>query len=76
MKINGLTLLAVTTFVLITVVVFSVVDMAFGWVFLLTVFGQIALLVTVYKILKDDYTTEKTFDDFYEDHPMGKEYRS
>ena len=27
--------------------------------------------VMVYKVLTDNYTTEKTFSDFYEDHPIG-----
>jgi len=26
---------------------------------------------TVYKVLTDKYTTDKTFDDWYEDHPMS-----
>jgi hypothetical protein len=25
----------------------------------------------VYKVLTDTYSTTKTFDDFYEDHPIG-----
>lgn len=38
-----------------------------GWLFFLVVFGQAVLIFTVYKILKDDYHTHKTFEDFYED---------
>ena len=45
-------------------------DLAFNWVFYLTVLGQVALIITVYKVLRDDYTTEKTFKDYYEDRPM------
>jgi len=30
--------------------------------------GQLLLIFTVYKVLVDDYTTNKTFGDFYEDY--------
>jgi uncharacterized membrane protein YqjE len=50
--------------------------MSFSLVFFLVVLGQALLIFTVYKVLKDDYTTDKTFDDFYEDRPdLGKNYR-
>ena len=75
MKLSAMPLLAITTLVLITVVLFSTMNFPFSWVFLLTTFGQILLVVTVYKVLKDDYTTDKTFDDFYEDHPIREDYR-
>lgn len=75
MKISAMFLLALTTLILLTVVLFSAMNLPFSWVFLLTTFGQILLVVTVYRILKDNYTTEKTFDDFYEDHPITEKYR-
>jgi hypothetical protein len=51
-------------------------NMPFGLVFFLVVFGQGLLIFTVYKVLTDDYTTDKTFEDFYEDRPdLGKNYR-
>lgn len=62
--------LGLTTLVLVTVTLFAAMDLAFNWVFYLTVLGQVALIITVYKVLRDDYTTEKTFKDFYEDRPM------
>lgn len=67
MKITAMALLAITTFLLVTVVVFSAMDVGFGWVFITTCFGQILLVYTVYKVLTDDYQTEKTFQDSYED---------
>jgi hypothetical protein len=48
-------------------------DFPFSWVFYLTVLGQVLLVFSVIKVLKDTYTTEKTFEDFYEDCPIGKE---
>lgn len=71
-----MSLLGFTTLILITVTIFATMNLSFGLVFFLTVFGQGLLVFTVYKVLKDNYTTEKTFDDFYEDRPdLGKNYR-
>lgn len=75
MRNSAMFMIALTTLILFTVVVFSAMNLPFSWVFLLTTVGQIFLLVSVYRILKDDYTTDKTFDDFYEDHPIGDNYR-
>lgn len=67
MKISALSYLAITTFILITVSIMAAMDLAFTWVFFATIIGQILLVVSVYKVLTDDYKTEKTFDDWYED---------
>jgi uncharacterized membrane protein YqjE len=75
MKLSAIPLLAITTLVLITVVVFSTMNFPFSWVFILTTLGQILLVISVYKVLRDDYTTDKTFEDFYEDRPIKEEYR-
>ena len=32
--------------------------------------GQMFLAITVYKVLRDNYSTKKTFEDFYEDRPV------
>lgn len=69
MKISAMTLLSITTLLLLTVVVFASMNLAFGWVFFATCIGQALLVYTVYRVLIDDYTTEKTFKDFYEDRP-------
>jgi len=73
MKISAMAYLAITTMLLVTITIAVSMDMAFTWVFYLTCFGQVLLVITVYKVLRDNYTTSKTFDDFYEDHPIGKE---
>ncbi|WP_438969303.1 hypothetical protein [Nonlabens sp.] len=69
MKNRAMQWLAMTTLILITVTIFTTMNLSFSWVFYLTVAGQALLVVTVYKVLKDDYTTDKTFEDFYEDRP-------
>lgn len=73
MKINAITYLVITTFILITVAIFVAMELSFGWIFSLTVLGEGLLIVSVFKILKDNYTTDKTFKDFYEDHPIDGE---
>lgn len=35
------------------------------------VLGQAFVLVMVYKVLKDKYTTDKTFENYYEDRPIN-----
>lgn len=63
----------ITTLLLLIVTIMVSMDLPFNWVFYSTVIGQILVAVMVYKVLKDNYRTEKTFADFYEDHPIGRE---
>lgn len=69
MKISAMSYLAITTFILISVSIMAAMDFAFTWVFFATVLGQILLVYSVYKVLTDNYKTEKTFDNWYEDNP-------
>lgn len=69
---KGTTLLAITTMVLITTVIFSLMDLGFNYIFLLTMLGQCLLIYTVIRVLKEDYQTDKEFDDFYEDTPVER----
>ena len=62
---------ALTTIMLLTVTIMVSMDMPFNWIFYLTCLGQIMVAVMVYKVLTDNFTTEKTFSDFYEGHPIG-----
>ena len=71
MKNLGIPLLTLTTLVLILVTIFASLDMSFSWVFYLTVLGQALLVFAVYKVLTDDYETDKTFKDWYEDRPQS-----
>lgn len=71
MKNSGIPILIITSIILIITVVFSGLDLPFGWVFYSMVLGQAALVVSVYIVLKDEYHTNKTFKDFYEDKPIA-----
>ncbi len=59
-----------TTIVLLMVTIMATMGFPFNWIFYLTVFGQIMLVYMVYRVLTDNYTTNKTFEDFYEDRPI------
>ena len=61
----------ITTLFLVTVTIMVSMNLSFNWVFYLTVLGQASLVYMVYKVLTDDYKTDKTFTDFYGDHPIG-----
>lgn len=69
MKFNGIFYVILSTIILLSITIMVVMDLPFNWVFFLTTFGQVVFLVAVYKVLTDDYQTEKTFDDWYEDKP-------
>ncbi|GAA0753761.1 hypothetical protein [Psychroflexus lacisalsi] len=73
MKNSGIPLLILTTLILLLVTIFAALDLSFSWVFYLTVLGQAILVFAVYKVLTDDYQTEKTFQNWYEDRPKDKD---
>ena len=61
-----------TTLVLITVTIMASMGFPFNWVFYATVLGQIMVVYMVYRVLTDNYQTDKTFEDFYEDRPISE----
>lgn len=71
MKIPVLFYVALTTFLLVLLTVMVAMNMPFGWVFYTMCLGQVMVIVMVYKVLKDKYTTDKTFEHFYEDRPIN-----
>lgn len=73
MKSTAIRLVWLTTMVLIAVAVLSSLNFSFSLIFYLVVFGQLLLIFTVYKVLTDDYKTDKTFDNWYEDHPKRED---
>lgn len=73
MKISAMSVVGFTTMVLVTLTIMVSMNFPFNWVFYLTVFGQALVVYMVYKVLTDDYDTPKTFDDFYEDNPIGRQ---
>lgn len=73
MKLSAIGLFIFTTLILVTVTIFATMGFPFSWIFYLTVFGQALLIFSVFKVLKDKDHTDKTFKDFYEDHPISEE---
>jgi len=67
---SSLTYVTITTVILLVLTVLGALNFSFPIVFYLTIIGQISLIIMVYKVLTDNYTTDKTFDDFYEDRPI------
>ncbi|WP_299366746.1 hypothetical protein [Winogradskyella sp.] len=70
MKTSPFLYVYITTLLLITITIMCAMDFPFNWVFYLTVIGQILVVVMVYKVLTDNYSTNKTFEHFYEDRPI------
>lgn len=66
MKSPGILFLVLTTVVLLMVTIFSALNFPFSLVFYLVCFGQVLLIFTVYKVLKEHYTPTSTFKEFYE----------
>ena len=73
MKLSAISFVIITTLILITVSIMAAMDLSFSWVFFLTLIGQILLIYTVYRVLIDNYTTDKTFEDWYEDQPIERD---
>jgi len=72
MKNTAIRLLLATTSVLVVLTIMAQLNFLFSAIFFLTVFGQVLFMYTVYKVLVDKYTTDKTFDDWYEDQPLSE----
>lgn len=60
-----------TIFLLVLLTIMVSMNLAFTWVFYTMCIGQFMAVVMVYKVLKDKYSTNKTFEDFYEDNPIN-----
>ncbi|NJW52374.1 hypothetical protein [Salinimicrobium oceani] len=70
MKISAHFFVLITTVILALVAVLVFYNFSFPLILITVILGQAWWLLTVYKVLKDDYSTEKTFEDWYEDHPI------
>ncbi|MGB3152329.1 MAG: hypothetical protein WBB27_16860 [Maribacter sp.] len=71
MKNNSSFWIAITSLLLLTTVIMVTMNFSFNWIFYATVLGQLLVVLMVYRVLTDDYQTTKTFEDFYEDSPIG-----
>jgi len=66
MKSPGIFFLILTSIVLVLVAILSALNFPFPLVFYLVCFGKLLLIITVYKVLTDDYKRNTTFEEFYE----------
>lgn len=63
----------ITTLLLLVLTILSFSTIGFNWMFYLTIVGQVLVVFMVYKVLKDVFTTEKTFDThFYQDSDIKR----
>ena len=72
MKNTAIKLVLAISLLLVVLTIMVELNFPFSLMFFLTFLGQVLLIYTVYKVLTDKYTTDKTFDDWYEDHPMSE----
>lgn len=70
MKLSALFYVIIASLLLVAIAVMVFYNVRYDVVFYTVIVGQAWWLFTVYKVLTDNYSTEKTFDDWYEDHPM------
>ena len=73
MRQSGIFYVVISTILLVAVAVMVFYDLPFNLIFYTVVAGQAWWLLTIYKVLTEKYTTDKTFDDWYEDHPIGRD---
>jgi hypothetical protein len=73
MRISAHFYVIIATLLLVSVAVMVFYNVSYDIVFYTVIAGQAWWLLTVYKVITDNYSTDKTFDDWYEDHPIGKE---
>ena len=73
MKLSAIFYITITTLLLVGIVTMVFFNVSYPIVFYTVVVGQAWWIFTVYKVLTDKYSTDKTFDDWYEDHPISRE---
>ena len=72
MRLSAMFYVVFTTCLLVLLAVMVTMDISFGWVFYIMCFGQAMVCLMAYKVLRDRYTTHKTFDDFYQDYDINR----
>lgn len=73
MKNIALSLVIFTTLFLIFFIAFCQFETSFKVMNILFIIGNFLIVAMVYRVLKDLYSTTKTFKDWYEDHPKVEE---
>lgn len=69
MKNVAMFLVVFTTIFLVVFTIFSQLDVSLRIMNALFLAGNALVILMVYSVLKDKYTTTKTFKDWYEDRP-------
>jgi hypothetical protein len=70
MKNFAIKLVLFTTAYLFVFTILTQINVPFRLLLVMLVVGQALLLYMVYKVLTDNYTTNKSFKDWYEDKPI------
>lgn len=73
MKSTAMVMVILVTAFLVLLTAFSQMNIRPDIIFFLMVLGQLLVILMVYMVLTDNYKTTKTFEDWYEDHPIDKE---
>lgn len=73
MRSTAISLVYLVTIFLVFFTALTQMNVRFDLLFYLMMGGQLLILVMVYKVLTDNYKTDKTFDHWYEDHPREEE---
>lgn len=70
MKNLAIKLVWFTTFFVFSFAVISQTNISFTILFCLLLVGDFLILLMIYAVLSDKYSTQKKFKDWYKDHPM------
>jgi hypothetical protein len=73
MKLSVTFYIAITTLLLVAVATLVHYNISLSIVLTTVLIGQAWWILTIYKVLTDDYQTDKTFDDWHEDKPIRNE---
>ena len=73
MRVSAHFYIIVTTLLLAAVAIMVFYNVAYPIVYTTVIIGQAWWILTVYKVLTNKYTTKKTFEDWYQDHPLQKD---
>ncbi len=71
MRISAITWVIFTTLYVVIFAVIIQLNISFDVITVVFLAGHILIPVMIYKVLNDDYTTQKTFNDWYEDNPKA-----
>lgn len=72
MKLSVSFWVGICSLTLLMVTMFSAMNLPFNWIFYLTVFGQVLVVIMVWRVLTDNYTTSLEFKDGYGDKPLDQ----